>query len=267
LNFDDCSQLFKTDCTASCGRFLRVHCRTRKSPPLRFITGFIALYRTDGRKMPKSALHDQIPRPRQYSAPTTLLPTPPRTPHKRRCTRSKGLTNGDGGGDSGRLAGTGRRTMYNGNEDEDALWLGMASSKVGSTNAQVRVSSRPPSASVSPAPLLYLRCQNRTVPVTPPPTRLTSTTTIVSESLQENPRADSPQVQPELRHATRDSPSNPFLASPGDLTCNDSARMSISASPSQRTSVREGPTITYVLYVPVVSDGTSTNTNYVSAVG
>ena len=129
--------------------------------------------------------------------------------------------------------------MYNGDEDEDALWLGMASSKVDSTNAQARASSRPPSASVSQAPLLYIRRQNRTVPLSPPPTRLTTPTTIVSESLPETPRIDSPPVQPELRHAMRDSPNNPFLASPRDMTCSDSARMSISASPSQRTSVRE----------------------------
>ena len=167
-----------------------------------------------------------IPRPLKRSASTASLPTPP--PTHRKCT--KGQSNGSCDTDS----------------DED-VGLTTDDELVGERHKKRRLGE----AQAAPLPLLYKRRQAQ-IPVSPPPSRRTAVATpkvFVTREPQPCIATGSPPVTPKTRSSTRrilrDSPDNPFLATPEKSVEDTPSPSGTSANPSP---LQERPTIAYVLY-------------------
>jgi len=194
------------------------------------------------------------------SASTASLPTPPRTHRKHARGRSRGSCDSDSD-DNAILPGeTEERCSERPNkkrrtetvvDDEDAFWLG-APAAPSKTNGSV--------------PLLYRKSAGQSIqadvaPVSPPPShrklvgKKTSTLVVTPKisplPLDERPRIASPPSTPKrhlTRRALKDSPENPFLATP--VADSDSPGVTeSSADPSPHTPSYDKPYITYVLYV------------------
>ncbi|CAA7268635.1 unnamed protein product [Cyclocybe aegerita] len=210
-------------------------------------------------------------RPLKRSASTASLPTPPRTHRKFARGRSRGSCDSDSD-DHAVLSSDEeeivrhkkRRTGKEAEADEEAFWLGGASdSKTSETGTASDAKKDAASSSKSQAaPLLYRRSQPQqskadVAPVSPPPSRRKTAVTSSKLTLvaQDSSATVSPPSTPRTRLAVkrasaalRDSPDNPFLATPENHV-EDSATPSpnaSSANPSPRTPVYEKPTITYV---------------------
>ncbi|KAJ7650046.1 hypothetical protein FB45DRAFT_886771 [Roridomyces roridus] len=147
------------------------------------------------------------PRPLKRSASVASLPTPPRTHHKRKRSGSKRSRASDDD-----LTATDEEDdekLIKDAEDEESFWL--------STN------SAPSNSNSGTAPLLYRRLQESQTqgfglpPVSPPPSHYKprSAATPTPQSATVSPPSTPP---PKRRNAAipfpRDSPDNPFLASP-----------------------------------------------------
>ena len=156
-----------------------------------------------------------IPRPLKRSASTASLPTPPR--HRKHARgRSRGSCDSS--------------------SDEDVVLTGDEA-----------------------LPLLYRRRQAQVdvAPLSPPPShrRPAVTTPKAFPTRKPEPRiaTDSPPVTPKTRSsarlALRDSPDNPFLATPENHVEDTPSPSNSSANPSPHGSLKERPTIAYVLYV------------------
>ena len=169
-----------------------------------------------------------VPRPLKRSASTASLPTPPRSYRKLARGKSRGSCDSDSdenavsdktGDESLGQRHKKRRIGVEKEVDEDAFWLGAPAATILTPKAK----SQPPLKA------------NASV------TTLSSTT--------------SPPVTPETRsssrRAIRDSPDNPFLATPENEEDNnnygDNSDSSANSSPHE--PLPERPTITYVMYV------------------
>lgn len=220
-----------------------------------------------------------ISRPLKRSASAASLPTPPRTNRRRKNGKLRSLKAAAveeeeeqeaGGAASSDEEGEGavqgkykkRRisSIPEGKEDEDAFWMAGASSSNKGKSKELEVDTDSDSDSETTTSFLSRRVQRSSTmgsaPVSPPPShrRLPGAkiaTTPVLKLLpvvaeEPSPSGTSPPETPKSSktRAMRDSPSNPFLASPLDL--DDT--ISSSASPrTPKESLKERPTITYVL--------------------
>jgi hypothetical protein len=186
-----------------------------------------------------------LPRPLKRSASVASLPTPPRTHHKRKRGGSKhsrasdeDLTATDDDDDE---------KLIKEAEDEESFWL--------ATNpASTTVKNAPP-------PLLYRRLQAQSQsqtqlhgvpPVSPPPSHrkppLKATVVPRTPTLKSASTVSPPATPSRCNGASsisRDSPDNPFLASP--LGAQD--EVLVNDSDSVPSSQEEKPTMAFVLYV------------------
>lgn len=194
------------------------------------------------------------------SASTASLPTPPRTYRKHLRGKSKGSCDSEDLASSSDLEGVSephkKRRLDSG--DEDAFWLNGRSEPAGSNSK----TSGATMSKLQTAPWLYRKRNGQTsqvdsAPVSPPPSyRKTKTrfrTPKISPTSEgKSPPVTSPPSTPRrymTRSAFRDSPDNPFLATP---VKNESSPPSDSADPSPGTPSYDKPYITYVLYVHLV---------------
>ncbi|KAL0958518.1 hypothetical protein HGRIS_000660 [Hohenbuehelia grisea] len=165
-----------------------------------------------------------------------------------------------------------RLSMAQEAEDEDAFWMGssrtVASGKASASRVEDRELSESPTS--SPVPLVYRKLQGESsvvvAPMSPPPSRRqprilassagssTKADLMSTTPLLVSPNVESPPVTPvrksrksKAKGPIRDSPDNPFLASPAASDAEE-AEMSGTASegPSPKTPPREKPTLTYV---------------------
>ncbi|KAJ7927360.1 hypothetical protein B0H13DRAFT_2555887 [Mycena leptocephala] len=149
-----------------------------------------------------------LPRPLKRSASVASLPTPPRTPHKRKRAGSKHSRASDGD-----LTATDDDDEKHISEDEESFWLVINPASTTVKNA-------------SP-PLLYRRLQARSQiqvqgvpPVSPPPSHRkppfgpVARTTIPNSSSTVSPPATPTRCNGGAPSISRDSPDNPFLVSP-----------------------------------------------------
>ena len=154
-----------------------------------------------------------IRRPLKRSASTASLPTPPRSYRKTTRGNSKGFCDSDSDDEPLEKRHKKRRIGEEKQEDEDSFWLGAPA-------ADLTPNNQPSSKSI-------------------PSTTLGSTA--------------SPPVTPKTRSSTRraikDSPDNPFLATPENHDNATPSHSDSSANPSPHEPLQERPTITYVLYV------------------
>ncbi|GLB41149.1 hypothetical protein LshimejAT787_0903640 [Lyophyllum shimeji] len=200
-------------------------------------------------------------RPLKRSASTASLPTPPRTHHKRKHAdgRKRGAydtdTDHDGSASENDEAlvapkAHGQKhkkrkteTGVAADADEEAFWMSKSDGDVPAPTSTSTSQKQP-----SPAPaLLYRRrfagaassSSVGTAPVSPPPSnRKTAAATVVSPPRTPRPKRVFPM---------RDSPNNPFLASPSSgAVAEDSESPSPSPNPSPHTPAQERPTVTYV---------------------
>lgn len=221
-----------------------------------------------------------ISRPPKRSASTASLPTPPRTNRRRKNGKLRSLKAAavqeeeeeeEGGGaassdEEGEGAGQGKykkrriSSIAEEKEDEDAFWMAGASASNKGKSKESEVDTDSDSDSETTTSFLSRRVQRSSTmgsaPVSPPPshrrlpgakiatTPMMKLLPVIAED--PSPSGTSPPETPKSSktHTIRDSPSNPFLASPLDL--GDTA--SSSASPkTPKESHKERPTITYVL--------------------
>ncbi|KAF8157197.1 hypothetical protein B0H34DRAFT_658315 [Crassisporium funariophilum] len=210
-----------------------------------------------------------ISRPLKRSASTASLPpTPPRTHRKHARGRSRGSVDSDSdedavltSDDEERGGPHKRRRMGEASQaDEEAFWLGdsagLKESSTSKTSALKTGASMTTANASQSAPLLYRRRQAQVdvAPVSPPPSHRKQmvVTPKASTGLARSPATMSPPVTPKTRSSTRralrDSPDNPFLATPKkNADDSDTASPSLSsANPSPRTPFQEKPSVTYV---------------------
>ncbi|EDR10237.1 uncharacterized protein LACBIDRAFT_293531 [Laccaria bicolor S238N-H82] len=222
--------------------------------------------------MPPDATLPPIRRVLKRSASTASLPTPPRTHSKRGRGRSRGSCDSDSDdqvvllSDEEELAVSvhkKRRTGEATQEGEDAFWLGTG----GLTTRSKRAFGSSNSKAVDPstqAPLIYRRRQaqaQQLQPVSPPPSHrkpmvVSPTNNPPTTPLRTSPRfarapsTASPPVTPKRKSqrrttsVLRDSPQNPFLASPLDAVPESDSEESPNQSP--KTPYQEKPTVAYV---------------------
>ena len=169
-----------------------------------------------------------IPRPLKRSASTASLPTPPRSYRRLARGKSRGSCDSDSDENVGLTSddeplGQRHKKRRIGEEkkgDEDAFWLGKTA-----TDLTPVAKNQPASKSNDVS------------------------TTIGSTA--------SPPVTPKTRSSTRralrDSPDNPFLATPEDHIDDSPSHIDSSANSSPHEPLPERPTITYVLYVFLLS--------------
>lgn len=222
--------------------------------------------------------------PLKRSASTASLPTPPRTrrkPRVRHGHRTDSDSDAAGGNSSDEdtlrlpenLHKKRRISAIPEVEEEDEFWMGTDRSKTLSTEASSSTKDRHDESPLSsPIPILSRRKQAATslgyAPVSPPPSRRVTRTvpskvsdTPVLTSVTESPHIDtpstaSPPVTPDNKRKSKsrfkpslmDSPDNPFVdsgaGSDGDE--QDSPDFELRTPPAER------PTLTYVLYVPII---------------
>lgn len=169
-----------------------------------------------------------IPRPLKRSASTASLPTPPRS--YRRLARGKSRGSCDSDSDENVVSESDdeslrkkhkKRRIEDETLDEDEFWHGKPAATVTT-----------PEAKKSPA------------------SKSNTLTTTVGSTV-------SPPVTPKTRsstkHAVRDSPDNPFLATPENHNDDTPSHSESSANPSPHEPLQERPTIAYVLYVSPTS--------------
>ncbi|KIK07580.1 hypothetical protein K443DRAFT_673170 [Laccaria amethystina LaAM-08-1] len=223
--------------------------------------------------MPLEATLPPIRRVLKRSASTASLPTPPRTHSKPGRGRSRGSCDSDSDdqvvllSDEEELAVSvhkKRRTREATEEGEDGFWLGTG----GMTTRSKTASGSSNSKAVDPstqAPLVYRRrqaqFQQQQQPVSPPPshrkpmvvspTNNAPTTPLrTSQRLVHAPSTASPPVTPKRKSqrrttsVLRDSPQNPFLASPLEAVPESESEESPNQSP--KTPYQEKPTVAYV---------------------
>ncbi|KAJ7707420.1 hypothetical protein B0H17DRAFT_1191922 [Mycena rosella] len=157
----------------------------------------------------------QVPRPLKRSASVASLPTPPRTHRKRKRAASKHSRNSDDGLTATDDDEDDDEKLIKEAEDEESFWL----------------AANPPSTSRNASPpLLYRRLQAHSQtqvhgvpPVSPPPSHrkppakaaaLSPTPTPKSASTVSPPSTPPPKRRKVTDFIPRDSPDNPFLASP-----------------------------------------------------
>ena len=225
-------------------------------------------------EMPLDATLPPIRRVLKRSASTASLPTPPRTHSKRGRGRSRGSCDSDSDdqvvllSDEEELAVSvhkKRRTGEATQEGEDAFWLGTGAMTTRSKTAFGSSNSKAVDPSTQ-APLVYRRrqaqSQQQQQPVSPPPshrkpmvvspTNNAPTTPVrTSPRFARAPSTASPPVTPKRKSqrrttsVLRDSPQNPFLASPLDAVPESESEES--PNPSPKTPYQEKPTVAYVL--------------------
>ena len=211
-----------------------------------------------------------IPRPLKRSASTASLPTPPRT--HRKCARGKSKGSCDSGSDDSEdvvlasddeVLGERHKKRRMGEAkrlDEDAFWLGdpAAGLEAEAKNQQQSGSKSGTTVTAGPSqatPLLYRRRQPQVdvAPVSPPPSHRRPAVATPKAFVTRKPATDSPPETPKtrssIRRALRDSPDNPFLATPEKLVEDTPSSSDSSANPSPHGPLHEKPTIAYVLYV------------------
>lgn len=162
-----------------------------------------------------------VPRPLKRSASTASLPTPPRS--YRRLARGKSRGSCDSDSDEGvvltsdrsddeplRQRHKKRRTGGGKQVDEDAFWLGDSATDL-KPNQLASKSNAPTTVGSTNSP-----------PVTP-------------------------KTRSSTRRALRDSPDNPFLATPENHVDDTPSLSESSANPSPHELLQERPTIAYVL--------------------
>lgn len=203
-----------------------------------------------------------LPRPLKRSASAASLPTPPRTRHKR---KSKGGRSEGGDTDSGSDQDDNKapnpqnkrqKTTVGVEEDEDAFWLGALDAKnkgkVVATQPDDTAKVSTVEAPVSPATALVRRRQQRNValvaPVSPPPSHRKTRSATAKAKVSASPALttlSSPPATPRVERPVRDTPNNPFLvpATPMNKFVDEQF------FPKTPPKAKEGPTITYVLYV------------------
>jgi len=222
--------------------------------------------------MPLDATLPPIRRVLKRSASTASLPTPPRTHSKRGRGRSRGSCDSDSDdqvvllSDEEELAVSVHKKRRTGEAtQEDAFWLGTG----GMTTRSKMTSGSSKSKAVdlsTQAPLVYRRrqaqSQQQHQPVSPPPshrkpmvvspTNNTPTTPLrTSPRFSRAPPTASPPVTPKRKSQRRttsllrDSPQNPFLASPLEAVPESESEESPNQSP--KTPYQEKPTVAYVL--------------------
>lgn len=186
-----------------------------------------------------------VPRPLKRSASVASLPTPPRTHHKRKRGRSKHSRASDDD-----LTATDEdddEKLIKEAEDEESFWL---ATNPASTSTIVKNTS---------APLLYRRLQAQSQtqahgvpPVSPPPSHRKAPVKVVVAPHTPTPKSSStvsPPATPTQSNGaasiSRDSPDNPFLASP--LGSQD--EVVVNEADSVPRSQEEKPTMAFVLYV------------------
>ncbi|KAF7374641.1 hypothetical protein MSAN_00349000 [Mycena sanguinolenta] len=178
------------------------------------------------------------PRPLKRSASVASLPTPPRTHHKRKRGGSKHSRASDE--DLSATDEDNVEKLIKEAEDEESFWL--------ATNA---ASSSTTVKNTSP-PLLYRRLQAQSQtqtqaigvpPVSPPPShRKPPRAAVVPRTPTPKSSTVSPPATPTRPLISRDSPNNPFLASP--LGSQD--EVFINESDSALSSQQEKPTMAFV---------------------
>ncbi|KAK7033375.1 hypothetical protein R3P38DRAFT_2922337 [Favolaschia claudopus] len=179
-----------------------------------------------------------LPRPLKRSASVASLPTPPRTRHKRkrggskhssRASSDEDLTATDDDEDDAET----HEKLIKEAEEEESFWLS-------TNNAQQQSPSTGKSA--SSAPLLYRRLQTAqsqvqvVEPVSPPPSHRKPPARTAALAV---PRTPTPKSSSD---ALRDSPDNPFLASP--LGSQD--EVVVNESDGSPTLQEEKPTMAFV---------------------
>ncbi|KAJ6532032.1 hypothetical protein B0H19DRAFT_1189740 [Mycena capillaripes] len=181
-----------------------------------------------------------VPRPLKRSASVASLPTPPRTHHKRKRGRSKHSRDSDE--DLTATDDDDDAKLIKEAEDEESFWL----------------STNPASTTVKNAepPLLYRRLQAQAQtqvhgvpPVSPPPSHRKPPVKAAVVPRTPTPKSAStvspPSTPPRRNGApsiSRDSPDNPFLASP--LGSQD--EVIVNESHSMPSSQEEKPTMAFV---------------------
>ncbi|KAJ7743549.1 hypothetical protein B0H14DRAFT_3897634 [Mycena olivaceomarginata] len=174
----------------------------------------------------QSTLDLPIPRPLKRSASVASLPTPPRTHHKRKRAASKHSRASDD--DLSATDDDDDEQLIKEAEAEESFWL--------ATNA--------PAASGTQPPLLYRRLQAQSKSQTQPQTQLHGVPPRVAAAVaSETPPAapSRPPPTPPRASILRDSPDNPFLASP--LGPQD--ELVVNESPSDALQ-EEKPTMAFV---------------------
>lgn len=213
-----------------------------------------------------------IPRPLKRSASTASLPpTPPRTHRKHARGRSRGSCDSDSDGDvvlssDDEVLGERHKKRRLGEAkklDEDAFWLSdSAASLKPEAKVQHSASKAGTTTTAGPsqtAPLLYRRKQAQVdvAPVSPPPSHrrqaIATPKPFAARKPEPHIATDSPPVTPKTRSSPRrpfrDSPDNPFLATPTKHVEDSPSPSESSANPSPHGPLQERPTIAYVLYV------------------
>ncbi|KAK7016325.1 hypothetical protein R3P38DRAFT_2994045 [Favolaschia claudopus] len=190
-----------------------------------------------------------LPRPLKRSASVASLPTPPRTRHKRkrggskhssRASSDEDLTATDDDEDDAET----HEKLIKEAEEEESFWLS-------TNNAQQQSPSTGKSA--ASAPLLYRRLQTAqsqvqvVEPVSPPPSHRKPPARTAALAVPRTPTPKSastlsPSATPKRGDALRDSPDNPFLASP--LGSQD--EVVVNESDGSPTLQEEKPTMAFV---------------------
>lgn len=210
---------------------------------------------------PSAAAFPQIRNSLKRSASTASLPTPPRTHRKRARGRSRGSCDSDSDdavallSEADETCGPSKKRRTEAVvDDEDAFWLGAPAAAQSKTNRSAQA-----------VPLPYRKAAGRSVqadvvsvaPVSPPPSSRkrsakfsTALVTPKTSPIAVDKKAHiaSPPSTPKrlpTRRALRDSPDNPFLATP--VADSDSPGVTeSSADPSPRTPSYDKPYINYV---------------------
>ena len=203
-----------------------------------------------------------IPRPLKRSASVASLPTPPRTRHKKKSTRSSAVydtdtdlqsseSEGDNNdGEVGNKRHKKRRTSAKGAADEEeAFWMDSGSKAKSDTEVDSKSQATSTSSKSLPEapPLLYRRGTAGAALVSPPPSNRKTLVSPSPTSPTRTPRSSTlaPSSPPVTPRPLRDSPNNPFLVSSSE---ESGIGNSADSSPSQpRTPKKERPTVTYVL--------------------
>lgn len=209
-----------------------------------------------------TAVLPQIRNSLKRSASTASLPTPPRTHRKHARGRSRGSCDSDSDDNLPLPSETEEKCMPNKRrrtelalDDEEAFWL----------NPPQAASLPKATGPCESVPLLYRKAAGKSTQpdvalVSPPPSHrkrgpktpdVFQTPIISPVTLDEAARIASPPTTPKrptTRRLPRDSPENPFLATP--VADSDSPGVTeSSADPSPHTPSYDKPYVTYVLYV------------------
>ena len=209
-----------------------------------------------------AAVLPQIHNSLKRSASTASLPTPPRTHRRHARGRSRGSCDSDSDHNLPLPSETDERSAPNKRrrtkfilDDEDAFWLNPPQAPVpkatGSSESvpllyrkSAGTNTQPDVALVSPPP-----SHRKQGPKTP---AVVQTPIISPVTLDEVARIASPPTTPKrptTRRHPRDSPENPFLATPAADSDSPGVTES-SADPSPHTPIYDKPYVTYVLCVP-----------------